>query len=310
MIKAFSRSLSLVVAALVAADATTARASDPVVSGCMVKLEGDVKLGAREPGVLVDLKVKEGSTVAKGEVIGQIDDSEALIKKAASEWALAAAVKTAKNDVQARYAKVSAEVNEKAYEMITGANKAVQKSVSQVEVDKAYLEWQASLLSAEKAAFDQELAKYDAQVKQAELNAAKLGLDRRLIRAEFDGQVVKLYRRQGEWVGPGDPILRLVRLDTMLVEGPIELSAHDPHELQNCEVTVETEFAHGRKERFNGRITFVSPLVRLDGKYIVRAEVSNREQYGQWLLRDGMTANMQIHLNTGGAAPLNVSRRP
>jgi multidrug efflux pump subunit AcrA (membrane-fusion protein) len=310
MAKSFVFGACLVLAALATGADPSARAADPVVSGCLVKLEGDVKLGAREPGVLVELKVKEGSMVTKGEVIGQIDDSEAQIKKAAAEWALAAAIKQAKNDVQARYAKVSAEVNEKAYEMFTGANKAMAKSVSQVEVDKAYLEWQASVLSAEKAAFDQEMAKYDAQVKQAELNAAKLGLDRRVIRAEFDGQVVKLFRRQGEWVGPGDPILRLVRLDTMLVEGPVELSAYDSHELQNCEVTVEAEFAHGRKERFNGRITFVSPLVRLDGKYIVRAEVNNREQNGQWLLRDGMTANMMIHLSTGGATPLNVSRRP
>jgi multidrug efflux pump subunit AcrA (membrane-fusion protein) len=310
MVKIFSLSLSLTLAALVAAAGPAVRAADPVVAGCLVKLEGDVKLGAREPGVLVELNVKEGSTVTDGEVIGKIDDSEAQIQRDAAQWALTGAIKTAKNDVQARYAKVSAEVAEKAYEMYTGANKTMAKSVSQVEVDKAYLEWQASMLSAEKAAFDQELAKYEAHMKQAEYNAAKLGLDRRLIRAGFDGQVVKLYRRQGEWVGPGEPILRLVRLDTMLVEGAVDLSAYDPHELQNCEVTVEVEFARGRKEQFNGRIAFVSPLVRLDGKYIVRAEVNNREQNGQWLLRDGMTANMVIHLNTGGAAPLNVSRRP
>ena len=60
--------------------------------------------------------------------------------------------------------------------------------------------------------------------------------------------------------------------------------------------------AHGRKEQVTGRITYVSSLVRLDGRYIVRAEVANRQEHGRWLLRDGMTATMTIHLNTAAPA--------
>lgn len=306
----FSCLASALMAALIFGSGLAVHAADPIVEKCLVKLDDDVKLGAREPGVLVVLAVKAGSEVTKGEVIGKIDDSEAQIQVDNARWALTSAIETAKNDVQARYAKVSADVSEKAYQMVIEANKNMAKSVSQTEVDKLYLEWRASLLSAEKAAFDQELAKFDAQMKEAEYNAARLGIDRREIRAEFDGQVVKVYRHQGEWVGPGDPIVRLVRLDSMVVEGAVDRSAYDPHEVQNCEVTLEVEFARGRRERFPGRITFVSPLVRLDGKYIVRAEVANREENGQWLLRDGMTANMQIHLNTSGPAPISVSRAP
>jgi multidrug efflux pump subunit AcrA (membrane-fusion protein) len=302
----------LVAAALVAGFAAPsfAQVANPTIEGCLVKLEDDVKIGSKEPGVLVQLNVKEGSNVTKGEVLGTIDDSEALIQKNASAWALAAAVKKADDDVQERYAAVSADVAKKAYEIVLDANKSTTKAVTETEVNKLFLEWEAAKLSAEKAKLEQVLARYDANTKQAEFNAAKLGVDRRRIHAEFDGQVVKLYRQQGEWVGPGDPILRLVGLDSMLVEGAVDQSLYDPHELQNCEVTLEVQLARGRKEQCRGRITFVSPLVRLDGKYIVRAEVENREEYGQWLLRDGMTANMTIHLNTGGAAPVGVSRVP
>ena len=88
--------------------------------------------------------------------------------------------------------------------------------------------------------------------------------------------------------------MRLVRLDTMLVEGAVEMASYDPHEVMGAEVVVEVEMAHGRKEQFTGKITYVSSLVRLDGRYIVRAEVANREEYGRWILRDGMTATMTI----------------
>jgi len=76
------------------------------------------------------------------------------------------------------------------------------------------------------------------------------------------------------------------------------------------DVVVEVDMARGRKERFTGRITYVSSLVRIDRRYIVRAEVVNRQEHGRWLLRDGMSATMTIRLSTAGAGALDVSRTP
>jgi len=290
----------------------SAAAEDPVLYGCLVKLEDDIKLPAPEPGVITQLSVKEGSQVRRGDVIGKIYDSEAQIQKKAAEFGLGAAHKQATDDVQIRYARKSAAVSEKNYEMMLQSNRTAAKAVPEIEVLKAKLEWEASDLSAEKAIHDQELAKYEYHTKKAERDAAQLAIDRRTIVAPIDGEVVTIYRHQDEWVGPGDPILRLVRLDTMLVEGFVTQSAFDPHELQNCDVTVEIEMARERKERVSGRITFVSSMIDLPSvkQYLVRAEVANRQEHGKWLLRDGTSATMTIHLNTGGAASLDVSRTP
>ena len=285
-------------------------ADDPVISGCVVKLDEDIKLPAPEAGVLVLLSVKEGSQVRKGEVIGKIDDREVLIQREAAEHGLKAAYKAATDDVQIRYAKKSAAVAEKNYEVMIESNKSAAKAVPMIEVLKAKLEWDASILSAEKALHDQGLAVHEYNKKLAERDAADLAIKRRSILAPFDGEVVTLYRHQDEWVSPGDPIVRLVRLDTMLVEGPVEMASYDPHEVMGAEVVVNVDMAHGRKEQFTGRIIYVSSLVRLDGRYIVRAEVPNREEYGRWILRDGMTATMTIRTNTAGNAALDVSRTP
>lgn len=285
-------------------------ADDPVLYGCLVKLEEDVKVPAPEAGVLVELSVKEGSQVSKGQVLGKIYDQEVQIQKKAAEYALGAAHKSATDDIQFRYAQKSADVAEKAWETMVKSNETVAKAVADIDVRKAKLEWEAAILSAEKAKHDQALATFEYHQKKAEWNAADLAMKRRTILAPFDGEVVTIYRHQDEWVSPGDSILRLVSLGTMLVEGRVALSDYDPQEVSGCEVTLEVEMARGRKEQFSGRITYVSPMVRLTDAYDVRAEVSNRQEHGRWLLRDGVTAKMTIHLNTAAAGSLGATATP
>ena len=281
--------------------------ADPVVKG-LVKVADQIKLPAREPGVLVHLAVKEGSQIRAGQEIGKIDDSEPQMQKKGATYQLRAAVERYTDDVDIRYAEAGAAVTKADYEMILETNKLAEKAVARTEVNRAKLEWDKMILMAEKSRHERELAKYEAYTKKAEVEAADLAIQRRLITAPFDGVVEELSRKQDEWVNPGDPILKLFRLDTMQVEGAVAQSQYDPHELEGCEVTVEVEMARGRKETVRGRITRVSSIIRGDGVYNVRAEVANRQEHGSWMLRDGLPATMTIHLGTGGAAA--ASRAP
>jgi multidrug resistance efflux pump len=163
-------------------------------------------------------------------------------------------------------------------------------------------------LGGEKARKEQEIAKYEAHMKKAELELAELAIQRRNIVAPFDGVVEEMSRKQDEWVNPGDSILRLFRMDLMQVEGAVDQTKYDPHELQGCKVTVEVQMARGRKEIVEGQITKVSSVIRGDGFYNVRAEVANKQEHGGWMLRDGLPATMTIHLGTGGTAAAGVSQ--
>jgi membrane fusion protein, multidrug efflux system len=290
-------------------DSRSAQAADPVLTGCLVKLQDDVKLAGKEGGVLVQLSVKEGSQVRAGEVIGKLDDSQPQAQKDAAQAGYNAAYKKWQDDVEIRYSKAAADVAKADYDQLIETNRMAEKAVASVDVRKAKLDWERSVLAIEKAQHDQVLAQYDAFTKQAELKAAQLAIDRRTIRAPFDGEVVTINRHQEEWVGPGDTILRLVRLDAMYVEGALDRTLYDPHEVAGCDVTIDVEMARGRKEQTQGRISYVSSEVRGDGKYQVRADVANRQEHGRWLLADGMKATMTIHLNTGGAPAVDVSRR-
>jgi multidrug efflux pump subunit AcrA (membrane-fusion protein) len=280
--------------------------TDPVVPG-LVKVADSIKLPGKEPGVLVQLAVKEGDHVKEGQVIGKIDDSEPQMQLKAAKAAYAAAYNKWKDDVEIRYSKAAADVAKAEYETLVQSNRLAEKAVPESDLRKAKLEWDKSILGGEKSIHDQELAKYEALSKQAESDAAQLAIERRVVKAPFDGVVEEIKRHQDEWVQPGDTILHLLRMDVLHVEGDIEAAKHDPHEIQGCEVAVDVEMARGRKASFKGRIIKVSSIIQAHGVFHVRAEIINQQDHGNWLLRDGMPAVMAIHLGTGGGAPA-VSR--
>ncbi|HEX3601602.1 MAG TPA: HlyD family efflux transporter periplasmic adaptor subunit [Lacipirellulaceae bacterium] len=288
-------------------DNATAPVSDPVVTG-LVKVADEIKLPGKEAGVLVQLAVQEGNIVRRGQVIGKIDDSQPQMQKKAALAAYQGAYNRATEDVEIRFAQAQALVAQADYEQMVKSNELAAKAIAETEVRGKKLEWDKAILGTEKSRHDQVIAKFEALNKQAELDAADLAIQRRVITAPFDGVVEEIKRHQDEWIQPGDTILTLLRMDTMHVEGAIEQSKYDPHEITNCAATVEVEMARGRKATFQGRIIKVSSVVGSDGVYNVRAEIANQQEHGNWLLRDGMRATMTIHLGTGATAATGVSR--
>jgi multidrug efflux pump subunit AcrA (membrane-fusion protein) len=274
---------------------------DPTIKG-VVRVADQIKLPAKEPGVLVLLNVKEGTQVKAGQVIGLIDDSEPKMKKVAARADYMAAYKKWKDDVEIRYAKAQADVAKATYDKMLESNRLTPKAVTEVELNEKKLEWDHFKLAIEKSYHDQELAQFEALTKQAEFDAADLAIKRRTIIAPFDGVVEEIKRKQEEWVQPGDTILTLLRLDTMHVDAAIEQSQYDPQEIQGCDVAMEVGLARGRKATVRGKIVKVSNLVRSDGVYNVRAEVANLQEHGVWVVRDGLPATLIVHLGTGANA--------
>ena len=77
----WSLCLLLTAIGLAGAVCPTARAEepsggDPVLERCLVSLVEEAKVPAREPGVLIQLAVREGDVVKKGAVIAKIDDNQ------------------------------------------------------------------------------------------------------------------------------------------------------------------------------------------------------------------------------------------
>jgi multidrug resistance efflux pump len=306
--------LAIAFSSVVAARAQNAADApvNPIVEKCKVVLVDDLELSAGEMGELTFLGVKEGAEVTESAEIAKIDDRQALIARDAAKYGLRAANRRATSDVEVKHAKAAAAVAKETYEGMLKASSGVEGAVTRTDLREKELEWTRAELAIEKAEHDMSLAAMDAWVKKAELDAAELAIAQRTVKAPFNGQVAEVYRQQNEWVNKGDPILRLIRLDTLYVDGTLYFDQYNPREIRGCEVTIEVPIGRGEVVQVPGRIVNVSSELQYAGnagqqKYVVRAEIANRTGNGQWLVLPGQQATMTIHLGTAATA---ISARP
>jgi multidrug efflux pump subunit AcrA (membrane-fusion protein) len=267
------------------------------INNCLVSLDKEAEVAAQEAGVLLKLPAEEGQHVKKGELLAQIDDKLPQREQDVANYKLGVAQEQARNDINVRYAKAAADVAEAVYHRDVDSNNKVQGSVPLALVQQHLLEQKAAILSIEKSQLELRIADLQSKVSEAELAAATEKVDRRRIKSPLDGQVQKINRHVGEWVQAGEPVLRVVQVNRLRVEGFLNISEFAPEEINGRPVTVKVVFARGRTETFNGKIVFVDPMVESQGNYKVRALVQNTEDAGhQLLLRAGMDAEMTIQL--------------
>jgi macrolide-specific efflux system membrane fusion protein len=282
--------------------------SEPVLERCLVSVIDEAKVPAREAGAIVELTVREGDTVTKGEVIAKIDDNQPQMERRKAQAEHDQAVAKAASDVDVRYSQKAKDVAVKAWEKSENAHKQSPGSVTEVERDRLRLEAEKTELQIEQANLERKLAALAAASKGVEVEAAENGIERRLLKSPLDGVVVQVFPHQGEWMQPGDPLARVVRTDKVKVEGYVDAAAWDPEQVRDRPVTVQVTLAKDRRESFAGRMVFVSPLDESGGDYKVVAEVENRrsEAAKQWLLRPGKTVTMTVH---SGQPPLPPVRK-
>ena len=270
---------------------------DPVLDRCLVSLVEEAKVPAREAGVLMELAVREGDVVRKNDVIAKIDDDQPQMEKRKAQAEYDQALAKAQSDVDVQYSEAAEKVAEAEYKKALESHTKVPGSVTEVERDRLALNEKKSELQIDQARLEQRLAALAAQSKEVEVLAAENSIGRRLIKSPLDGVVVQVFPHQGEWMQPGDPLARVVRVDKLRIEGYVDSSRFGPDKVRDRPVTVEVMLADDRKETFKGRIMVTSPMVESGGDFRVVAEVENRQDPNsqQWLLQPGQTARMTIH---------------
>jgi multidrug efflux pump subunit AcrA (membrane-fusion protein) len=190
------------------------------------------------------------------------------------------------------------------------ANQTAPGSIADVDIKRLKFEWDKSMLAIEQSTKERQLNGFTADGKQAEVDNADAAIKRREVRSTVEGVVQAIYPHIGEWVKPGDPVLRLMRMDRLRVDGFLNKNQYNPWDVSDQPVVVEAELAGGRKAQFKGKIVYVDPEVQRDGGYKVRAEVDNRKENDQWLLRPGMPdTTMTIQLRPAGVGMQAVDSR-
>jgi multidrug resistance efflux pump len=274
------------------------KASEPTVA-CQLSLEEEVEVASQEEGILEALPVKEGMPVSPGQLLAQIDERIALMQLRVAENELAVAKEQSEDDVNEKYARSEANVALADWRKAKWANEQVGGAITIVEMMRLEAKYNQMLLAIDKAKRDQRIAVLQYNVSQAKKDAAAEILKHRKILCPTEGMIIKVYKHVGEWVQKGDRLVHLVRVNPLRAHGEVKLADFAPGEVAGRKVTFTVTWTDKPTDKpqltFPGVVSFIEPRV-LEGKYLVRATIENRQENGQWLLYDGMPGVMTIHL--------------
>jgi multidrug efflux pump subunit AcrA (membrane-fusion protein) len=266
------------------------------LSTCQIVLNDKLDLPAQEAGIIREIRIKEGDMVRIGDALVLLDDDLPLqqVKVAAAE--LEVAKFQAENKIPRLYAAETLKVAKAEYALSEEANRKVRGAVPPAMVNQLRLKITEAELSIEKADQDTEIAKKQVNVSEAKLEAAKIALKHRSLSSTLNGQVREIKKFVGEWVTNGETVLQVVQMDILRVQGRVKPSEASPAELLGRTAVIKVPLARGHVESVQGKIVFVDPVVEADGMFVVRAEITNPVEKGQYLLRKGMSAVMTIDL--------------
>jgi len=261
--------------------------------------DGDLEVSAQRSGVLVRSGaggVDEGDLVRRGDLLAQVDDVQARQVLVIQELRLHVAEQEAGSDVNVRYCISNLKAIEAECQEAAEKNQTAAGTVPKKEMRALLLALQRAKLEVEQAEQNLATARLALRVHKAELEAARAELDRYRILAPLDGVVVRRYRHGGEWVRAGEPVMRIIRMDRLQVEGFVDAGQVAVDELVGQAVGIKARLPRNRVETFQAAIAFVSPIAEPGGKVRIKAELENPKANNHWVLRPGQTVELTISL--------------
>lgn len=265
--------LGLLLAAIGLAYSAETTAQSVEVESAVLQLFDEADLAAGESGILVELNVSEGESVKRGTVIARIDDTDARIAERAAKAELALAQAKSENDAAVRAAEAAQKVAEAELARSEESIAAFPRSVSQSQLDVERLSVDKLKLEVEAGRQELKIARLAEQVAARQLEAAGLEIRRRRIIAPIDAVVVEVETSVGEWVEPGQRVVRLVNTDRLKAEGFVS-AAEAAQGLVGWQAVVRVT----EGEPVAAKVVFVSPEIDpINNQVRVWVEVQNPE---------------------------------
>jgi HlyD family secretion protein len=221
-----------------------------------VQPEKEVKLSSEVSGEIVELNVKEGEVVTKGQILCRIKPDilqSGYDKAVASLNSQRAALASAQQ--QLKQSEASLNIMEATFKRTQQLYN--RKVISAAEFDKARTDYESALASVEAQRQNVIGSRYGIDQSQAAVKEAGDNLARTTIYAPVDGVISWLGAEQGERVVgtaqmAGTEIMRIANMSSMEVNVDVNESDINRVSLNN-EATIEIDAFRGRK--FKGIVT-------------------------------------------------------
>ena len=252
-----------------------------------------IQVAAQSDGLIQELLVDEGHEVKKGDTLLVIDNRLAIAELGVATKEAEAAAKQAAQTAEVEYAETASAVADAEYAEIYALHQKGAAAYS--EARRKQLEKDRARLGIDVANVKHEQEILAAQVAQEKVSAAEVRLGLFKVIAPYDGIIVQRLRDQGEWIRAGEPVLRLVHMHEMKVETLVEVRGIAINRLQGAPMRVTVKLDPQTNATYTPVVEFVSPEIEAH-RVRISARIQNEMLGGVWLLRDGMTASIEIQL--------------
>jgi multidrug efflux pump subunit AcrA (membrane-fusion protein) len=163
------------------------------------------QVAARTMGTVLQVAVREGDTVKRGQILAQLDERELVSRRnAAQAGAQGATAGVAQATKALAAAQAQADVMKKTYDRYAYLKE--QKSVSPQEFDEITAKQQAAQANLEQAKAGLRQAEAGASQAESEARAAQDVASYARVVAPFDGRVIRRTVEPGSLVSPGIPL--------------------------------------------------------------------------------------------------------
>ena len=265
-----------------------------ITSNGKVQPQTEVKLSPDVSGEIVELHVREGDIVRKGDLLLRIKPDNYISIRNRVEATL--------NNTKARLKQSESQLSQAKLEYDRKKRLWEQKAISEAEYELA-------LTSYNSARAEQEAAVYSVQSGEASLRESEENLRKTTIYAPIGGTISKLEVEPGERVVgtelmTGTPLLRIAEMDKM--EVLVEVNENDIVRVHHLDTSIiELDAYLGKK--FIGRVTEIPVSANVTGlttdqvtNFSVKIQVL-RESYADLIternpypFRPGMSATVNI----------------
>jgi RND family efflux transporter MFP subunit len=262
-----------------------------VIQDVQAVLIRDVQVPVTLSGQVEQFHVREGDRVTAGQPLANLHATLAQRAVQLAEHELRIAELESRSDSRLRLTAQRDELVKERLARLLDLQKRSASSISMDDVHEAMLQEKESDSDYQLAKEQHEIAKLNRLIKAETLEVNSERLARHTIRAPFDGYVVELISKEGEWLAEGAAVLRLIDLRRIRLEAFVDGQLYD-ETLNGSPVTFLAHVPNRAEPvAFHGTVVFTNPMVQpVNGQVRLWAEVDNPE----FLLRPGVLGTLTI----------------
>ncbi|MFT5299625.1 MAG: RND family efflux transporter MFP subunit [Mariniblastus sp.] len=247
------------------------------VPSVILKLVSDVDIPAREQGVIESILVIPNQRVQAGQELATINDEHRAMDLRKAQLELEVATSIANSDIQLRFAQEELNVAQLDLSRGEDSRKRFGGSLSDSELDQLGLEVARAKLKLETVQLESKNASIQQMLVENQVKQVEAVIARHKIISPLDGVVASVARDAGEWVEPGDTVLRVIGISRMRAEGFIDANLVSASSA-GSPVKMFTVSPDGQEKSFSGKISFISDEIDPVNQQVnFWAEIDNRE---------------------------------